>query len=111
MQVYKCELFTALIQQTLPANLQSTEKLPFDHEKSKVLHKLCFEMIIQDKLPFNFDNEHGFVRFVRKKLQYVFQNRRGWEYQESRGNREGDGIWAAGPGSGRDRAGTLPAEG
>ena len=32
-------------------------------------------------------------------------------YRESRGNREGDGIWAAGAGSGRDRAGTLPAEG
>ena len=30
-------------------------------------------------------------------------------YRESRGNREGDGIWAAGAGSGRDRAGTLPA--
>ena len=30
-------------------------------------------------------------------------------YRESRGNREGDGIWAAG--AGRDRAGTLPAEG
>ena len=30
---------------------------------------------------------------------------------ESIGNREGDGIWAAGTGSGRDRAGTLPAEG
>ena len=30
---------------------------------------------------------------------------------ESIGNREGDGIWAAGAGSGRDRAGTLPAEG
>ena len=32
-------------------------------------------------------------------------------YRESRGNREGDGIWAAGAGSGRDRTGTLPAEG
>ena len=31
-------------------------------------------------------------------------------YRESRGNREGDGIWTAGAGSGRDRAGTLPAE-
>ena len=32
---------------------------------------------------------------------------------ESRGNRVGDRIWAAGAGagSGRDRAGTLPAEG
>ena len=33
------------------------------------------------------------------------------EYRESRGNRAGDGIWAAGAGAGRDRAGTLPAEG
>ena len=41
----------------------------------------------------------------------AFQKRRGQEYRESRGNREGDGIWAAGSGSGRDRAGTLPAEG
>ena len=49
---------TALVQQTLPANLQSIQKLPFDHEKSKVLHKLCFEMITKDKLPFNFVNGH-----------------------------------------------------
>ena len=33
------------------------------------------------------------------------------EYRESRRNRSGDGIWAAVAGSGRDRAGTLPAEG
>ena len=32
-------------------------------------------------------------------------------YRESRGNREGDGIWAAGAGAGRDRAGTFTAEG
>ena len=32
-------------------------------------------------------------------------------YRDSRGNRERDGIKAAGAGSGRDRAGTLPAEG
>ena len=32
------------------------------------------------------------------------------EYRESRGNRAGDGIRAGGAGSGRDRAGTLPAE-
>ena len=31
-------------------------------------------------------------------------------YRESCRNREGDGIWTAGAGSGRDRAGTLPAE-
>ena len=31
--------------------------------------------------------------------------------RESRGNRAGDGIRAAGAGSGRDRAGTFPAEG
>ena len=31
--------------------------------------------------------------------------------RESRGNRTGDGIRPAGAGSGRDRAGTLPAEG
>ena len=35
---------------------QISKALPFDHEKSKVLHKLCFEMIIQDKFPFNFVN-------------------------------------------------------
>ena len=39
------------------------------------------------------------------------KKRRGWEYRESRGIRSGDGIWAAGAVSGRDRAGTLPAEG
>ena len=33
------------------------------------------------------------------------------EYRESRGNRAGDGIRAAGAGSGRDRAGTFPTEG
>ena len=33
------------------------------------------------------------------------------EEVESLGNRAGDGIWTAGSGSGRDRAGTLPAEG
>ena len=30
--------------------------------------------------------------------------------RESRGNRTGDGIRPAGAGSGRDRAGTFPAE-
>ena len=33
------------------------------------------------------------------------------EYRESCGNRAGDGIRAAGAGAGRDRLGTLPAEG
>ena len=36
--------------------------------------------------------------------------RSGSKYRESRGNRAGDGIRAAGAGSGRDRAGTFPAE-
>ena len=49
-------LFSKLYQQISKAYVQ---KLPFDHEKSKVLHKLCFEMIIQDKLPFKFVNGHG----------------------------------------------------
>ena len=55
-----------------------------------------------------------FEHFMQK-FAYVFQKRRCFnkvlkEYRESRGNREGDGIWAAGAGSGRDRAWTLPAE-
>ena len=47
---------------------------------------------------------------VKEEVETKKQKRRGLEYRESRGNRAGDGIWAAGSGSGRDRAGTLPAE-
>ena len=48
----------------------------------------------------------------KNKLQNVFSPKRsGLEFRESRGNRAGDGIRAAGAGSGRDRAGTFPAEG
>ena len=45
--------------------------------------------------------------------QYVFiSSKRGdLKYRESHGNRAGDRIRAAGAGTGRDRLGTLPAEG
>ena len=47
--------------------------------------------------------------FVWTNQCFFFSKRSDKEYRESRGNREGDGIRAAG--AGRDRAGTLPAEG
>ena len=53
---------------------------------------------------------NGISRLISFKTIFS-PNRSGLEYRESRGNRAGDGIRAAGAGAGRDRAGTFPAEG
>ena len=49
------------------------------------------------------------MELQRKMFKTFFSKGSGQEYRESRGNRAGDGIRAAG--TERDRLGTLPAEG
>ena len=53
------------LQKTLPETLENGQKLPIHSDKAQFIHKILFEYLMQDMVPFSAVSGRGFLRFCQ----------------------------------------------